>query len=131
MEIALTVIFGLVGASIGSFLNVVADRLPANRSIVSPPSHCDACGKRLSGLELIPVFSYVILRGRCRSCRTRIPLRVLWVELGCGLLTAFLFWYKGLTLDFAVIAIYSYIFIVIAIIDLQHQLILNNIVYPS
>jgi leader peptidase (prepilin peptidase)/N-methyltransferase len=131
MEIALTVIFGLVGASMGSFLNVVADRLPANRSIVNPPSHCDACGKRLSGLELIPVFSYVILRGRCRSCRIRIPLRVLWVELGCGLLTAFLFWYKGFTLDFAVIALYSYIFIVIAIIDLQHQLILNKIVYPS
>jgi leader peptidase (prepilin peptidase)/N-methyltransferase len=131
MEILLTVIFGFIGASIGSFLNVCADRLPAGKSIMAPPSHCDACGKRLSALELIPVFSYIILRGRCRFCHTRIPLRVLWVELGCGLLTAFLFWYEGLTLDFAIIAFYSYIFVLIAIIDLQHQLILNKIVYPS
>jgi len=56
---------------------------------------------------------------------------VLGVELGCGLLTAFLFWYHGLTLDFVIIAFYSYIFIVIAIIDLHHQLILNRLVYPS
>ena len=131
MEILLIVIFGFIGTSVGSFLNVCADRLPAGKSIISPPSHCDGCGKRLSGLELIPVFSYIVLRGRCRSCGIKIPLRVLWVELGSGLLTAFLFWYKGPTLDFAVITIFSYIFILIAIIDLQHQLILNKIVYPS
>jgi|WetSurMetagenome_2_1015567.scaffolds.fasta_scaffold201806_1 leader peptidase (prepilin peptidase) / N-methyltransferase len=130
MEIYLTVIFGIIGAAIGSFLNVCADRLPAGKSLISPPSHCDGCGKRLSNIELIPVFSYIVLRGRCRSCQTKIPLRVLLVELGCGLLTAFLFWYKGLTLDFAIIAFYSYIFIVIALIDLQHQLILNKVVFP-
>ena len=107
------------------------DRLPAEKSLNYPPSHCDACQRRLSVLELIPIFSYIVLRGRCRSCGTKIPLRVLWVELGCGLLTAFLFWYKGLTLDFGVIAFYSYIFIAIALIDLKHQLILNKIVYPS
>ncbi len=131
MEIYLTVIFGWLGAAIGSFLNVCVDRLPADQSLSYPPSHCDACQKRLSALELIPVFSYIALRGRCRSCKAKIPLRVLWVELGCGLLTAFLFWYKGLTLDFAVIAFYSYIFIVIALIDFKYQLILNKIVYPS
>jgi leader peptidase (prepilin peptidase)/N-methyltransferase len=58
-------------------------------------------------------------------------LRVLGVELGCGLFAAFLFWNKGLTLEFAIIAIYSYIYIAIALIDLKHQLILNKIVYPS
>jgi len=131
MEIYLTVIFGLLGASFGSFINVVADRLPDGKSLSSPPSHCDACNRRLSIPDLFPIFSYIILRGRCRYCRTRIPLRVFWVEIGCGILTAFLFWYKGLSLEFVFITFYSYLFIVIALIDLKHKLILNKIVYPS
>jgi leader peptidase (prepilin peptidase) / N-methyltransferase len=131
MELLLDIIWGFIGAAFGSFINVCVDRLPAGKSLLGPPSHCDACQKKLSGLELIPVFSYIFLGGRCRHCRAKIPLRVLLVELGCGLFTAFLYRYLGLTLDFGVIAFYSYIFLVIALIDLQHQLILNKIVYPS
>jgi leader peptidase (prepilin peptidase) / N-methyltransferase len=131
MDIYLIIIFGCIGAVFGSFINVCVDRLPAGQSLITPPSHCDGCQRRLSALELVPIFSYILLRGRCRRCGTRIPRRVLWVELGCGLFTAFLFWYKGLTLDFVFITFYSYIFIVIALIDLQHKLILNKIVYPS
>lgn len=125
------VIWGIIGAAFGSFINVCADRLPAGKSLLGPPSHCDACQKKLSALELVPVFSYIFLGGRCRNCRAKIPLRVLLVEAGCGLFTAFLFWYQGLTLDFGFTLLYSYIFILIALIDLQHQLILNKIVYPS
>jgi leader peptidase (prepilin peptidase)/N-methyltransferase len=131
MEILMIVMFGIIGACIGSFLNVVIDRLPEGKSLLSPPSHCDGCQRRLSVPDLIPVFSYLWLRGKCRTCGAKIPLRVLWVELGCGLLLAFLYWYKGLTLDFAVIALYSYLFIVIGMIDLRTRLILNKIVYPS
>src|SRR5512137_5811 len=108
MEIYLTVLFGIIGACIGSFLNVCIDRLPENKSLLGPPSHCDGCQRKLSVLDLIPIFSYLFLRGRCRTCGAKIPIRVFLVELGCGLLTAFLFWYKGLTLDFAFIAFYSY-----------------------
>ncbi len=85
MEIYLAIVLGLLGASIGSFINVVADRIPANHSLLRPPSHCDNCQKRLTGLDLIPVFSYIFLRGRCRYCGAKIPLQVLMVELGCGL----------------------------------------------
>jgi leader peptidase (prepilin peptidase) / N-methyltransferase len=131
MEIFMIILFGIVGAVIGSFLNVCIDRLPENRSLVGPPSHCDACGRKLSVLDLIPVFSYLFLRGRCRTCGAKIPIRVFLVELGCGLLTAFLFWMKSPTLNFAFSAFYSYIFIVIGLIDLKTQLILNKIVYPS
>ncbi len=131
MEIYLIILSGLLGASIGSFLNVCADRLPQGKSLSSPPSHCDACQHRLTALDLIPILSYIILRGRCRHCGSKIPLRVLWVEAGCGLFTAFLFWYRGITLETGFIALYSYIFILIAIIDLDHKLILNKIVYPS
>jgi prepilin signal peptidase PulO-like enzyme (type II secretory pathway) len=127
----LTVIFGILGACIGSFLNVCVDRLSDNRSLISPPSHCDGCQRRLTAPDLIPIFSYLFLGGRCRTCGTRIPFRVFLVELGCGLLTALIFWLKGLTLDFAFITFYSYIFIVIGLIDLKTQLILNKIVYPS
>jgi leader peptidase (prepilin peptidase)/N-methyltransferase len=131
MEIYLAVLFGLIGACIGSFLNVVIDRLPESKSLVQPPSHCEGCGRRLSALDLIPIFSYIALRGRCRTCGTRIPLRILLVELGCGLFLALLFVYKGLTLDFAIIALYSFVFTAIGLIDLRTRLILNKIVYPS
>ncbi|HSW57540.1 MAG TPA: prepilin peptidase [Dehalococcoidales bacterium] len=131
MEILLVIIMGMVGAAFGSFVNVVADRLPAERSLLRPPSHCDACQRRLSALDLIPVFSYIFLRGRCRTCGAGIPLRVLLVELGCGLWTAFLFWNRGLSWDFAVISLYSYFYIAILLIDLKHQLILNKMILPG
>lgn len=131
MEILLTFIFALLGIAIGSFLNVCIDRLPARKSLVYPPSSCDACQHRLSPQELIPVFSYLWLRGRCRYCHTHIPQRVFWVELGTGLLFAFLYWNYGLSIEFAIIAFYSCLFIVLALIDLEHKLILNRIVYPS
>jgi leader peptidase (prepilin peptidase) / N-methyltransferase len=131
MEIYLTIVLGILGAAFGSFVNVVADRLPEGRSLLAPPSHCDGCQRRLSGLDLVPVFSYLFLRGRCRYCGARIPLQVLWVELGCGLWTAFLFWYYGLSWDFAIISLYSYFYVAIALIDLRHQLILNKMIYPG
>jgi leader peptidase (prepilin peptidase) / N-methyltransferase len=130
MEIALVVIFAVLGACIGSFINVCVDRLPAGKSLLAPPSHCDGCQQSLSWFELVPVFSYLWLRGRCRRCGSKVPLRVLLVELGCGLFLALLVWYRGLNLDFAVIAFYSFVFVVIGLIDLQTKLILNKIVYP-
>ena len=57
-----------LGAAVGSFLNVAADRLPARGSLLAPPSQCDACGRRLNPIDLVPVVSYLALRGRCRTC---------------------------------------------------------------
>jgi len=131
MEIALAVIFALLGMAVGSFLNLCIDRLPAGKSFVYPPSHCDACQHRLSSKDLVPVFSYLWLRGRCRYCRAPIPQRVLWMEVGCGLLFACLYLYYGLSIELAVSIFYSSLFIVIAVIDLEHKLILNKIVYPA
>ena len=92
MEVTLTVIFTLAGLAIGSFLNVCIDRLPARKSLVSPPSYCDACGRDLTWYENIPLVSYLWLRGRCRTCGARIPFRVLLVELFTGLLFFIAFW---------------------------------------
>lgn len=75
-----------VGLAVGSFLNVVIARLPENLSVVRPRSRCPKCGHQLTWYENIPVFSWIALRGRCRSCKTPISPRYLFVELLTGLL---------------------------------------------
>ncbi len=129
MEILFIFFFGLLGICIGSFLNVCIDRLPAGKSLVYPPSGCDTCQHHLSWFDLFPVFSYIFLRGRCRYCQAKIPIRVLWVELGTGLLVAFLFWRFGWQPELAVSIVYCSVLIVLGVIDFYHQLILNKIVY--
>lgn len=131
MEALLAVVFGLIGAAFGSFLNVCIDRLPSGRSLAYPPSHCEACQHPLSPWDLVPVFSYLWLRGRCRYCRSAIPQRLFWIELAVGLIFAFIYWWYGLSVNFAVVAFYACLFIVLLGIDLEHHLILNRVVYPA
>ena len=131
MEVMLIVVFALLGTAVGSFLNVCIDRLPAGKSLLRPPSHCDACQHPLSPKDLIPVFSYLWLRRRCRYCQASIPFRPFWVELGTGFLFAFTCWHYGLSAEFAVTAFYGSLFLVLGVIDLEHRLILNKIVYPA
>ena len=68
-------LFALFGLQLGSFLNLSIDRLPRHESILGGRSHCDACGHTLRPLDLIPLVSYLMLRGRCRYCDARIPIR--------------------------------------------------------
>jgi len=131
MTILLTVIFTLLGIAIGSFLNVCIDRLPLRKSLVHPPSQCDACRHRLSLKDLVPLFSYLWLRGYCRYCRARIPRRIFLVELISGILFFAAFWRFGLSAQFALTAFWSCVFLVIIFIDWEHQLILNKVTYPS
>jgi len=131
MEVILIIAFALFGSAIGSFLNVCIDRLPTGRSLLYPPSHCEICQHPLSPKDLIPVFSYLWLRRRCRYCQASIPRRPFWVEVSTGFLFAFTYWHYGLSIDFAVIAFYGCLFIVLGVIDLEHKLILNKIVYPA
>ena len=74
----------VLGTVIGSFLNVVLWRMPRHESIVVPPSHCPECGTPLSARDLIPVVSWVALRGRCRTCHTSISIRYPLIELTTG-----------------------------------------------
>ena len=124
-------LFFLLGMAVGSFLNDVIDRLPNNESLILPPSHCPSCQRRLTVRDLIPIFSYLWLRGRCRYCQAPIPRRILWVEAGTSFVFGYLFWHYGLTMQLALAILYSALFIVLAVIDLEHGLILNRIVYPS
>ncbi len=78
----LNVIFVLAAAPfVGSFLGLVADRLPAGRSIISPRSACGLCAHRLAARDLVPVVSWIVNRGRCRFCQGAVPSRYLWIEL--------------------------------------------------
>ena len=131
MTVLLAVIFTLLGLAVGSFLNVCIDRLPARRSLAYPPSHCDACQHSLSVRDLVPVFSYLWLRGRCRYCGAGIPRRVLLVEALTGALFLLAFWRFGLTPPFAITAFWSCIFLVIIFIDWEHKLILNRVTYAA
>ena len=117
--------------AVGSFLNVCIDRLPRNESIVFPPSHCEACQHKLAAKDLIPVFSYLRLRGRCRYCQASIPRKLFWVELATTLIFALLYWHYGLSAELGVMAFYACLFIIIFVIDLEHGLILNKVVYPG
>jgi leader peptidase (prepilin peptidase)/N-methyltransferase len=131
VEIFLIIIFAILGLEVGSFLNVCIDRLPQNKSIVFPASHCEACQHKLAAKDLIPIFSYLRLRGRCRYCQASVPRRLLWVELATGVVFALLAWHYGLSPALGIMIFYACLFIVISVIDLKHYLILNKVVYPS
>ncbi|MDO8568394.1 MAG: prepilin peptidase [Dehalococcoidales bacterium] len=130
MEIVLAAIFALLGLAIGSFLNVCIDRLPAGKSLAYPPSHCDACQHSLATKDLVPVFSWLWLRGKCRYCRASIPRRVPLVETLTGVYFLLVFLRFGLSLAFAVTAFWGCVFLVILFIDWEHKLILNRITGP-
>jgi len=129
MEVLFALLFGFLGLEVGSFLNVCIDRLPRGESILNPPSRCQVCHHRLEVKDLIPLFSYLQLRGRCRYCKASIPMHLMWIELATGAMFAFLYCRYGLTPELGVMAFYACIFTVIFMIDLEHGLILNRVVY--
>lgn len=112
----------ILGLIIGSFLNVVIYRLPQGESIVYPSSKCPNCGHKLSPLELIPVFSYLLLRGKCKSCGANISIRYPIIELSTGII--FIINYLFLSNLIILIAglIFSSLLIVLTMIDFDHQL---------
>ncbi len=136
MEGVWITVYALLGVVVASFLNVCIDRLPNKESLLFPASHCTSCQHHLAVKDLIPIFSYLWLRGRCRYCQAPVPRSMLWVEIGTGVLFAYLYWHfiilnNGSSAELAVATFYSCLFIVLLVIDLEHGLILNKLVYPS
>lgn len=131
MTVISVVCAGIFGLCFGSFFNLCIDRIPMGGSIIHPPSHCDNCGKRLKMMDLVPVFSYIWLRGHCRYCGAKITKRVLSVEIATVIIFTFLTWYLGLGLQLAISLIYTSILLIIFVIDLEHLIIPNKIIYPA
>ena len=119
------------GAVIGSFLNVCIWRLPKGESVVFPPSHCPACDYKIPFYDNIPLVSYLLLGGKCRSCRAHISVQYPLVELVTALLTLSLFMRFGLSLSFAVLFLFCAAMVVITFIDLEHQIIPDVISLPG
>lgn len=112
----------IIGACFGSFTNVLIDRLPRKKSLFHPPSHCDSCHKKIQQYDLIPVLSFLLLRGKCRYCKHRVPLRVFFVELLCGLFAVYLFLLFGILQALFIFLIFIVV-LAISLIDLYHGII--------
>lgn len=125
------VIASLVGAVVGSFLNVCIYRLPRHESVVWPASHCTACGRLIAFYDNIPMISYGILRGRCRACRASISIQYPLVELVTAIGYGVIFWHFGLTSVACVYALLYSALIVITGTDLSHQVIPDVITLPG
>ena len=119
------------GLAFGSFLNVVAARVPLKRSLMSPASACMACGHEIALYDNVPLLSYAVLRGRCRACGVHIPIRYPAVELVAGLLFAACFWKFGLSGSALVGAFFCLTLVAVSATDLEHRIIPNRIVVPA
>ena len=117
----------LFGAIIGSFLNVVIIRVPKGESIITPRSHCTKCGLKIEWYFNIPIFSYLLLKGRCIKCGESFSINYFFVELLSATITLLLFVKLGLTLDFLLILILFYILIVLAFIDFEYKAVPDTI----
>jgi leader peptidase (prepilin peptidase)/N-methyltransferase len=113
----------ILGAVLGSFFNVVGLRVPKGESIISPPSHCPNCGRWLTAGDLIPVVSYFFLRGKCRSCRSKISFIYPLVELLTASLFAFAYMYSGLNATLIVSGALISLLIIIFVTDIRYQII--------
>lgn len=131
MEYLYLTIFFIFGSILGSFYHVIATRFTKGESIVSPKSHCEKCNHQLSWYELIPIISYLLLGGKCRSCKTKIPLSYLLMELCTGILFAVCYHVFGLTLELIVALIFVSSLIIIIISDIEYMIILDEIIASS
>lgn len=127
MTIIYIFLFFIYGLVFGSFFNVVGLRVPKGESIVRPPSHCTVCDRNLTIKDLVPVFSYVFLKGKCRGCGTKIHWMYPVMELASGLLFAFAYYQLGFTLEFVVALLFISLLVIITVSDIAYMLIPDKI----
>jgi len=129
--LVLSLVAFVFGSILGSFLNVCIVRLPKNESIVKPPSYCPSCKAGIPFYDNFPLISYLLLRGRCRFCKAKIPPRYFLVELLTGILAAALLLRFGLSLEFYVGLVFVAVLIVITFIDLEAMIVPDVISLPG
>ena len=128
LELLTITVFGLC---IGSFLNVCAYRLPLGESVVHPRSRCTSCGRRLTWFDNLPVVSWVVLGGRCRTCKNPVSWMYPAVEIVTALVFVVTYLTYGLTLLSLVRVIFGCALIVLFVTDLQHKILPNVITLPG
>lgn len=130
MDFVLPLVF-VPGLALGSFLGVVAARVPLRRSIVRPGSACMSCETPIAWYDNVPVLSYAVLRGRCRKCGTQIPPRDLAIELSTALLLVGCVLAFGFSLQTAAAAIACGTFVVVTATDIERRVVPNRVVLPA
>ena len=128
IEIILIFILGMI---VGSFSNVCIYRIPRNESIIYPASHCPKCRSNISLKDNIPLISYILLKGRCRNCKSKISIRYPVVELLTGLIYLIIYLIYGLSIQSLIYIILSSALIIIAFIDLNEQIVPDVISLPG
>ncbi len=132
METAATVtLCAVLGLVVGSFLNVVIARVPKRESVVRPRSHCPRCSTQLADRDNIPVVSWLVLRGRCRTCSEPISVRYPLVELSTGALFAAAAIRFGPSWVLPGFLVFFAVLLAVAVIDLEHFIVPNRIVFPT
>ena len=130
MTALVAAISGVYGLVIGSFLNVVIWRIPRQESIVAPPSHCPGCDVKIANRDNIPVVSWLLLRGRCRNCGTRISARYPVIEIGTALLFVVVGARFAHSWALPAYLVLTAALVALSIIDLEHYILPSRIIYP-
>jgi leader peptidase (prepilin peptidase)/N-methyltransferase len=130
-DVAFVGLAALVGAVIGSFLNVCIYRLPLGKSIVWPASACESCGRELSWYENLPIVSWVALGAKCRTCKAPLSIRHPVIEAITAVMFGTAAWYYGPTILLASRLVFGCALIVLFAIDLEHHLLPNAITLPG
>jgi len=117
-----------IGAIIGSFLNVVIYRLPRRESLILPASHCPKCGERLRWFDNIPILSFILLAGKCRHCKEKVPIRYFIVEVSTALLFVIIYLIYGFGYEFLFYIILVALLLVTTFTDLEKGKIPNKVV---
>jgi len=123
-----TIIMFMFGAAFGSFFNVVGYRLPNNMSLIKPGSSCPNCGHELGALELIPIFSYIFLRAKCKKCKKKIPPFYMIFELLTGILFAFAYYKFGFTLDLVIPLTFISFVVIVMVSDFLTMIIPDEVI---
>ena len=126
MTIYFSIVIFIFGLIMGSFYNVLATRLPICKSIIKPGSHCDACNHKLKWYENIHLISYIIQKGKCKNCGTKIPFDVFLSELATGVLFLFSYLYFGISYNFFIMLILSSLCVIIFVSDFKYMIILDS-----
>ncbi|MSO94303.1 MAG: prepilin peptidase [Thermoleophilia bacterium] len=128
---ALATIVALPALAVGSFLNVVASRVPLRRSISTGRSACMSCSHEIAAYDNIPLVSWVLLRSRCRHCAASIPWRYPLVELVTAVLVVASFLRFGPTLEALLASFFCVVLVAVSAIDIEHRIVPNRIVLPA
>ena len=127
MDIYYGVVIFIFGLMLGSFYTVVGERLPEGKSIVNPPSHCPNCNHRLGILELMPVFSFLFLGGKCKNCRSKIPVLSTLIEILTSSFFLIAYIRFGISIKLFIALIFISMLVIVIVSDIRYMVICDEV----